>query len=882
MGRALLLSVALTALGLITVNNSGRDGQSRASERIARDQRFVLAQQGAAGGMASALSRVTREFEGWRSGYPSTTTGDLSFEVTAEGPAMGPVRLNAIGTYGDARHRVETIVSRLTDGPGALVIDADTASVAFSGTNWLVSGTDAAARTWLRTEPPDEGTGHGSTVRAIRTRTEGLATTLRDAVGGGGNRVRGIGSSHDIETATSPELTALADEVGTIAQSLHTLSEPHVFSNYVSASGTTLGSPTSPTAVHVRGDFTALTGSFVGHGALLVEGDFRVGADFEWNGVIIVRGKNDTDVRMSGQASIYGGLYVLHEAGYSLGDGIYPYKSLWNVDDHRAVLQYFVASEDTVSVHEEGALQGVNFPSSSDDDLVDVEGFAFLPNGTMFFVNNSEVENALYSISPTEFDGDPTTPVAASYVGPTGRTSSQDEITGMVMKNGVLWGLGRRNQTVYEINTTTGQATAVRTFSTPSGTGEFLVGGLSLGPNGAVYTNRLRPDNYIELWRFDAFPHGDPVLVSSLGYRETASSRMGAAMAIAPDGSVFIHERTELRKGTTGSGVESVLSFPCDIDGMEMFWEGEGGNSNGPVPNLDLIPWQSGYGPYSHTVPWSGGPDVTVTVSFSDVSGTPTSGGRYAFGSTFQEMRASADLGGAAVTSGAADFNYDGPSPLPMFRFKSGGVTSGLTAFTVRFDFSADWPGPFYLYVADLDFRPLTIAARDGTGMPLSTAAWTKDTDMDVLGAVDMAPYDWSPDGSWANPLGIPGAAQLEHPSTSEKELGFVGIRIPDTSVRSITLSGTSPDEGLDQMGLTLSREPLFTSATSQLTFSMSGSAQIVHSAEAIGLLAALVPSLEGRSYLITRDRFGRDLPVEVPPPASAGPPSQATDPTDS
>ena len=877
MGRSLLLSVALATLGVVLVRHNSSDGQSRATERVALDQRYVLAQRGAGGGMDAAISRLSRGYSTWRDGYPETQAGDLSFSVQPEGPLAGPVRLTALGTYGEARHRIEVIVSRLANGPAALVLDADDVDATFTGNQWLLSGSDAAARSWLQTTTPVEGTGQGRTTRALRTRSAGATDAVRAASAGRGKRIRGLAAADDIEEAWSPELTSLASEVELIARTLHTLADPHVFSSYVGGAGATLGSPSEPTAVHVTGDFTSVSGAFRGFGVLLVDGDFRVGSGFEWNGVVIVRGENETDVSLSGQAAVYGGLYVLHEAGYELGDGFYPYKSVWAVDDADARLLYFNVKEDTVIVNVEGALSGMDLDMAG-EDRVDVEGFAFMPDGTAYLVNNRGARRSIHRIDPDQFDNDPATPVEAAFVGSTGIGPQADRVTGMVVKNGVLYGMSRYSRKLYRINTSTGAATYLRSFSADMASPRFAAGGLSMGPEGAVFTARVNDSNDLELWRFDSFPSGDPTHVGPLGPRPPTTSFMGAPLAGAPDGTLFLTDRTEVRTSSPAGGLESILDLALDIDAMEMFWEGEGGLSGGAAPGFHTVSRFDGLGSSSATIPWSAGPDVSVAWSVARASGSGGAGA-YFGGSDLEEFTSGRTVGGSGATEpGGPSLQYTGPAFLPLLRYSPGETASGeAMAFSIEFSFSQAWSRPFYLHLLDLDKHPVYLSARDAAGNPVSTVAWTKDADMDIVGDVDMGPYAWSPDGSWANASWPTGAGRLQHTTTVDKETGFVSIRVPGVGVRSLRVETRTG--GNDSQAITISTEPMFEPPSTDLTFSMSGSARVVHSAQAIGLLAALVPSVEDRSFLVSHDRFGRDLPPGAPAPPASGPPSQATSP---
>ncbi|HLP41358.1 MAG TPA: hypothetical protein VK465_07610, partial [Fibrobacteria bacterium] len=188
-----------------------------------------------------------------------------------------------------------------------------------------------------------------------------------------------------------------------------------------------------------------------------------------------------------------------------------PKLSAWGIRGNPPVLYYHSLDERDSGhawIHPEGevVLAGVSFTN--------VDDFTVGPNGTMYFINNIPGENSiLYKIRPTDLDKNPTTPVPARMVGPTGLVAGDSsEIRGLTFisrtvsgKNGVLYAVTWKSKRIYELSLENGAASFVADIIPRDLTSStaFWCDAMTQDLSGAIYI--VRNNFKSQLWRFDEF-----------------------------------------------------------------------------------------------------------------------------------------------------------------------------------------------------------------------------------------------------------------------------------------------------------------------------------------------------------------------------------------
>ena len=817
-----------------------------ADDRTARDQQYVLAERQANTALGAAASAVQRDFDGWRTGYPLTTTGQSSFFVDVTGPAVGPVLLEAEAHIGVSGHRIDAILARMADAPAAIVLDADTSMISFSGSDFLISGRDARARSWMHDVVPSEASGYGEHVNAIQARTGQLSATLAAAISGAASeRVRGLNDSDDYVTAQlTPAIFDLVNESISYATTTYN-------GNQAFGGSSTFGTFDAPVIMHVDGNLT-LANDAVGYGLLLVDGDLTMANQATWHGPVVVRCENESAVHLRDSSAVYGALYVLHETGYELGTGFYPINTIWTFDDGPGALRRITLSEDSIRVTVlEGALSGI-LEGPVGGNVTNIEAFTFLPDGTAYFVNNASA-NRLYHIDKSQFDGDPSTAVAVQPIGSTGRSGAQ-RVVGLVYWGGSLYGISASGRRIFRLDSATGNAAIVRQYAAPSG---FASAGLSAGQDGYIYTTR-RDGSDITLWAFDNFLEDDPVSVMALGTRTIGSGP--STVTVHPEGRAFTHNGTRFVEGTLETGATNDdVYFLSDIQAMSFYHVGEGGNQD-LVPALDTLPYHGGLGVFVDSLTFSGGPDIVITTTMSRSGGTidPDAYPTFVRGETLKSVAANAIMYGEYV-GGSIVGAYDGPRPLPLLSVASPYIDDGTGISNVSISFQEAWTAPFYLYVLDVDTDYLYITAFDAGGNPVSTASWTMTNDLDIVGDDDAVPTTLDTDGSWSGTGYPPGTARLYPvPFASDYEMMLSEIRVDNyADVREIVFHFEHYDRG-ETWHISFASRQLFEPGL--LSFSIADQAQVIYSTESIGRMGGLIPHLADRSYFQMYNRFGQNL----------------------
>lgn len=320
MGKyALLLTFALV-LGTTLLARQGMQTDRDTSASQADRQKEVLARQIARSVFDRGISELRRDYAEGRDLNIDSISGEtiehkgVSFELresdpdesrtttavgvlTGSGNADGSVSVTAKGHYEDAKYRIRADVVRGVDGFSGLGVEGGLSSVNAKGDKFLVSGRDTDPVD--QNETPTHGSGGGADQPGMRLNDGTSANNVKDEFPD--DQVVGVNGNGDVVNEEhTVDLDALAQEIKD--DSTHSRADLD--------DGSTVGSQSDPAIVAVDGDLK-LTGDTHGIGALLVEGNFVMRGDVQWEGLVLVRNGDaevDTEGDLLGNARIFGSL----------------------------------------------------------------------------------------------------------------------------------------------------------------------------------------------------------------------------------------------------------------------------------------------------------------------------------------------------------------------------------------------------------------------------------------------------------------------------------------------------------------------------------------------------------------------------------------------
>ncbi len=316
MGYLAKILVVATLFSVAFMLQSQQEAAMETSQRQSEDQEVLLARETAESGLRMAASKAQRDFDAWRTGYDQAALDGGNFDVDVQGTAAGPIQVIATGSFGGAQHQVEATLARLAPSPAALLIDADTVEVEFTGSDFVISGRDtrpgSAARARLA-----EGKGHSDHVNGVWARGMQARSAFIAAAGSEATRVRGQTSESDVAQGSGEDMEYFPVHLGQLFLDALTNSDEMyvggVFNNQ------TFGSAGDPQVIVINGPSVFL-GTTRGYGLLVVQGGIAMHDDFEWEGVVLARQEDDDmDVVLAGNARIYGALIARH--GSTSGSG---------------------------------------------------------------------------------------------------------------------------------------------------------------------------------------------------------------------------------------------------------------------------------------------------------------------------------------------------------------------------------------------------------------------------------------------------------------------------------------------------------------------------------------------------------------------------------
>lgn len=234
---------------------------------------------------------------------------------------------------------------------------------------------------------------------------------------------------------------------------------------------------------------------------------------------------------------------------------------IWAVNETHPKLYCYRLAGGAVVETVEGKLEGVS-------GSPDVEALTISAGGVIYLMDN-RLTSKLYRIMPQELDGDPSTPVAVSFVGSTGLPagSSNNEINGLQFVEGVLYGIGKKSKVIYRIDVGDGHVTQVGTLNVSGG---FQTDALTMGPDGTVYLGKTKGSNS-ELWKFSCFPGGALTKVCTI-----TGSKHVQAVAAHPSGYVYATDKHAWFRIDPATGVVKALAGDTsDIEAMDFHYAAE-------------------------------------------------------------------------------------------------------------------------------------------------------------------------------------------------------------------------------------------------------------------------------------------------------------------
>ena len=267
----------------------------------------------------------------------------------------------------------------------------------------------------------------------------------------------------------------------------------------------------------------------------------------------------------------------------------YPAKTFWSIDDESAKMYYYQIDGGDSQVKPEGQITGLVSSSS------DIEAMKINDNGYIYFIDERG-SSKLYRVDPNVFDGDPSTPVPATYIGDTDLDGDAKLTSMEFLADGRVIGIGHYDGKLYELDLETAETNRIAKLRYYNGhkwkRWEHTVDGLAQAADGTVYFTRTgsyydNRNSYKEsketiLYKFVNLAKGRVEKVM----RIHGSGKI-EAIATHPDGNIYCADDFKWYKvDPIAKTTEVVTLFSADIEGMDFHWpsevikeeEGDGGN----------------------------------------------------------------------------------------------------------------------------------------------------------------------------------------------------------------------------------------------------------------------------------------------------------------
>lgn len=293
MGKYVLLSVLAGALGTGLLMFGSQQTSLNTVDDQAEREAVVIARQIARSAFNTGLSQLKQDFNSYRVDRTGVPYEHGTFDLSASGPAGGPVALTATGTYEGAVYRIRADVLLDVNGIPGLGIQGSLGAAKAKGNKFLVSGRDTDPVE--QNDTPVHGSGSGADRHGMRLDDRGSVDLVKGEYSG--DQVVGVNGEGDVvHESIGIDLDVLQQEIEN--NTTHTEDD---------LDGT-VGSPDHPAIVAVNGDLD-LAGNVHGTGALFVDGNFRMRGDAQWDGIVLVANGDarvDTEGDINGNARVFG------------------------------------------------------------------------------------------------------------------------------------------------------------------------------------------------------------------------------------------------------------------------------------------------------------------------------------------------------------------------------------------------------------------------------------------------------------------------------------------------------------------------------------------------------------------------------------------------
>ena len=295
MGKGILIFVMASSLSLSAMYLAGTESDIDSAQTEAEYKEEILARETATSAYNMVVSRVKRDFDGYRGSYNDLEYGKATYDMSAAAAEDGSVTVVAVGKYGGKEYQ---ITGRVTRG-GSVPLDAVTLLSAITDVgledNYQIRG--------------------GSQAHAIRTIWSAARQAFSQAAVPA--QVTGIGGQNDIvheELQISiPSLRAKIENYSgdnLVAVSIDREGDLSKWLKDKAKKGqqNLTGFPGSP-VVMIIDDDVEIGKDVAGHGILFVEGDIVMEKNASWTGLVYMVGE-DSNFEMSDDASITGALII--------------------------------------------------------------------------------------------------------------------------------------------------------------------------------------------------------------------------------------------------------------------------------------------------------------------------------------------------------------------------------------------------------------------------------------------------------------------------------------------------------------------------------------------------------------------------------------------
>lgn len=299
--RALFLIAASLITGTALMVGMSRQATTN-DAKVSEYQEEVLLNQIAKSAENLVIAQVKRDFDNAPNNINhhdvAMKGGHFSASATANG--TDEVNVTVTASYGDMSRQITTTLQRSGSSgtmDAALMIDAPSANVLFTGLQYCIIGNDY--------NPPSiGGSSPGLHVGGVRATSSTVRDQIRTAMGPTRqNNIMGVHGEGDIyHDNFGLDVNKIYNDAITNVSDTH---------NGENISGV-YGSAASPVVLHVTGD-AILDGKLQGYGVLVVDGDLDTASgNLQWEGAVIVNKESDLLFRLDEWSRIFGGVIIMN------------------------------------------------------------------------------------------------------------------------------------------------------------------------------------------------------------------------------------------------------------------------------------------------------------------------------------------------------------------------------------------------------------------------------------------------------------------------------------------------------------------------------------------------------------------------------------------